>query len=148
MGHRATAGVAVSAELAFVAGDLAQMRFAVSPMWQVGTSSRLPCSGGAHPVDRPWAGQVHPRVPAAGLDRGLLAELIPPTGHVPDFLNPPPPDPPRFPRGHYRGRYGKQGRERVHSPSFDSSDGHGSRSHRSSAGVGASNSARPSSMPS
>ncbi|MFE2518066.1 hypothetical protein [Streptomyces mirabilis] len=104
MGHGATEGVAGSAELAFSAGGLAQIRFAVSPMWQVGTSFRLLRSGGAHPVDRPWAGQVRPRVPAAGLDRGLFAELIPPTGHVPDFLNPSPPDPPRFPRGHYRGR--------------------------------------------
>ncbi|MFE9764480.1 transcriptional regulator [Streptomyces sp. NPDC005808] len=66
------------------------MRFAVSPMWEVGTSFRLLYSGAAHPVHRPWAEQVRPRLRAAGLDRGWLAELIPPRGYVPDFLNPAP----------------------------------------------------------
>lgn len=70
--------------------DLAQMRFAVSPMWEAGTSFRLLRSGSAHPVHRPWLEQVRPRVAAAGLDRGWLAELIPPSGYVPDFLNPAP----------------------------------------------------------
>ncbi|XES00605.1 hypothetical protein HEP87_60280 [Streptomyces sp. S1D4-11] len=88
-----TEGVAVSAELGFSAGDLAQLRFAVSPMWEVGTSFRLLRSGGTHPAHRPWAEQVRPRVLAAGLDRGLLAELIPPAGYVPDFLNPAPDGP-------------------------------------------------------
>lgn len=78
------------AELAFSASDLAQMRFAVSPMWEVGTSFRLLRSGGAHPVHRRWAEQVRPRVTAAGLDRGWLAELVPPSGYVADFLNPAP----------------------------------------------------------
>ncbi|MFD4526785.1 helix-turn-helix domain-containing protein [Streptomyces sp. NPDC058470] len=75
-------------ELVFSASDLAQMRFAVSPMWEVGTSFKLLNSGSAHPVHRPWAEQVRPRVASAGLDRGWLAELIPPSGYVPDFLNP------------------------------------------------------------
>ncbi|WP_431047361.1 ArsR family transcriptional regulator [Streptomyces sp. P1-3] len=69
------------------------MRFAISPMWEVGTSFRLLSSGAAHPVHRPWAEQVRPRVAAAGLDRGWLAELIPPSGYVPDFLNPAPAGP-------------------------------------------------------
>ncbi|MFJ8013365.1 DUF5937 family protein [Streptomyces sp. NPDC096339] len=69
------------------------MRFAVSPMWEVGPSFRLLASGSAHPVHRPWIEQVRPRVAAAGLDRGLLAELIPPSGYVPDFLNPSPTGP-------------------------------------------------------
>ncbi|WP_371785353.1 ArsR/SmtB family transcription factor [Streptosporangium subroseum] len=80
-------------ELAFSASDLAQTRFAVSPMWEVGTSFRLLSSGSAHPVHRPWLEQVRPRVAAAGLDRGWLAELIPPSGYVPDFLNPAPAGP-------------------------------------------------------
>ncbi|MFD8559967.1 DUF5937 family protein [Streptosporangium canum] len=80
----------VLAELAFSAMDLAQVRFAVSPMWEVAPSFRLLRSGSAHPVHRPWAEQVRPRLVAAGLDRGWLAELIPPTGYVPDFLNPAP----------------------------------------------------------
>ncbi|MGX1881478.1 ArsR/SmtB family transcription factor [Streptomyces sp. NPDC055287] len=83
-------GAVIPAELAFSASDLAQMRFAVSPMWEVVTSFRLVNSGSAHPVHRPWLEQVRPRVAAAGLDRGWLAELIPPAGYVPDFLNPAP----------------------------------------------------------
>ncbi|WP_030208236.1 helix-turn-helix domain-containing protein [Streptomyces sp. NRRL S-87] len=69
------------------------MRFAVSPMWQVGTSFRLLRSGAADPVHHRWLEQVRPRLAAAGLDRGWLAELIPPSGYVPDFLNPAPPGP-------------------------------------------------------
>jgi DNA-binding transcriptional ArsR family regulator len=81
------------AELAFSAGDLAQMRFAVSPMWQVGTSFRLVNSGAADPVHRRWLEQVRPRIVAVGLDKGWLAELIPPSGYAPDFLNPAPTGP-------------------------------------------------------
>ena len=80
-------------ELALSVSDLAQMRFTVSPMWEVGPSFRLLRSGSAHPVHRPWAEQVRPRLSAAGLDRGWLAELIPPAGYVPDFLNPAPAGP-------------------------------------------------------
>ncbi|MFP3986295.1 winged helix-turn-helix domain-containing protein [Streptomyces sp. E11-3] len=83
----------VLAELVFSASDLAQVRFAVSPMWEVAPSFRLLTSAAAHPVHRPWADQVRSRVMAAGLDRGWLSELIPPTGYVPDFLNPAPTGP-------------------------------------------------------
>ncbi|MEU9123567.1 DUF5937 family protein [Streptomyces sp. NPDC048506] len=84
----------VLAELAFSTSDLAQVRFAVSPMWEIAPSFRLLRSAAAHPVHRPWADQVRPRMVAAGLDRGWLAELIPPTGgYVPDFLNPAPAGP-------------------------------------------------------
>ncbi|MQS10899.1 winged helix-turn-helix transcriptional regulator [Streptomyces kaniharaensis] len=69
------------------------MRFAVSPMWEVGPSLRLLASRQAHPVHRPWVEQVRPRVAAAGLDRGWLAELVPPSGYVPDFINPAPAGP-------------------------------------------------------
>ncbi|MEU8772362.1 DUF5937 family protein [Streptomyces sp. NPDC048606] len=82
----------VLAELAFSARDLAQTRFAVSPMWEVVTSFRL-LGNPAHPVHRPWVEQVRPRIEAAGLDRGWLAELIPPSGYLPDFLNPAPAGP-------------------------------------------------------
>ncbi|MFI8084509.1 DUF5937 family protein [Kitasatospora sp. NPDC086009] len=81
------------AELAFSAADLALVRFAVSPMWEVGTSYRLLASGATHPVHQPWIQQVRPRVTAAGLDRGLLAELVPRAGYVADFLNPAPAGP-------------------------------------------------------
>ncbi|WP_234326890.1 winged helix-turn-helix domain-containing protein [Streptomyces sp. NRRL S-337] len=78
------------AELVFSVRDLAHMRFATSPMWEVGPSFRLLHSRVGHPVHRPWVEQVQPRLSAVGLDRGWLAELIPPSGYVPDFLNPTP----------------------------------------------------------
>ncbi|WCD91331.1 hypothetical protein KPP03845_200292 (plasmid) [Streptomyces xanthophaeus] len=84
----------VLAELAFSTSDLAQVRFAVSPMWEIAPSFRLLTSAAAHPIHRTWADQVRPRLVAAGLDRGWLAELIPPAGgYVPDFLNPAPAGP-------------------------------------------------------
>ncbi|WEV25339.1 DUF5937 family protein [Streptomyces sp. 71268] len=84
----------VLAELAFSTSDLAQVRFAVSPMWEVAPSFRLLRAGTTYPVHRPWADQVRPRLLASGLDRGWLSELIPPTGgYVPDFLNPAPTGP-------------------------------------------------------
>lgn len=86
-------GMTALAELALSAGDLARMRFAASPMWEVGTSFRLLASGAADPVHRRWLEQVRPRVAAAGLDRGWLAELIPSAGYCPDFLNPAPTGP-------------------------------------------------------
>jgi len=81
------------AELAFSASDLAQMRFAVSPMWEVGTSFKLLSSGSAHPVHHRWVEQVRPRVAAAGLGKGWLTELIRPASYVPVFLNPAPAGP-------------------------------------------------------
>ncbi|MGF1428006.1 helix-turn-helix domain-containing protein [Kitasatospora sp. LaBMicrA B282] len=57
-------------------------------MWEVGTSFRLLRSGRPSPVHRSWLEQVRPRVAAAGLDRGWLAETVPPAGFVPDLVNP------------------------------------------------------------
>ncbi|MFH9355107.1 DUF5937 family protein [Kitasatospora sp. NPDC017646] len=81
------------AELLFTAGDLARMRFAVAPMWEVGPSLRLLRSGLPHAVHGPWAEQVRPRLTALGPAFGLLAELVPPSGYVPDFINPAPAGP-------------------------------------------------------
>jgi DNA-binding transcriptional ArsR family regulator len=86
-------GVIILAGLAFSASDLAQMRFAVSPMWEIGTSFKLLSWGSAHPVHQRWIEQVWPRVAAAGLGKGWLAELIRPASYVPDFLNPAPAGP-------------------------------------------------------
>ncbi|WP_442788383.1 DUF5937 family protein [Dactylosporangium sp. NBC_01737] len=77
-------------ELAFSTADLARTRFVVSPMWEAGPSFRVLARGRAHPVHQRWIDDVRPRVAAAGLDAGWLAELIPPAGYVPDFLNPAP----------------------------------------------------------
>ncbi|MFD8705551.1 DUF5937 family protein [Kitasatospora sp. NPDC059648] len=87
------AGERELADLLFTAGDLARMRFAVAPMWEVGPSLRLLRSGLPHAVHGPWAEQVRPRLTALGPAFGLLAELVPPTGYVPDFINPAPAGP-------------------------------------------------------
>ncbi|WP_033220183.1 ArsR/SmtB family transcription factor [Kitasatospora phosalacinea] len=71
-------------------GDLALTRFAVSPMWEVVAAFRALAADPVPAPHRRWAAQVRPRLAAAGLDRGWLAELIPPHGHLPDFLNPVP----------------------------------------------------------
>jgi DNA-binding transcriptional ArsR family regulator len=80
--------VVVLAELAFSADDLAMTRFAISPMLEVVTSFRLATGGTVHPVHQPWIDQVRPRLVAAGLHAGWLADLIPTTGYLADFLTP------------------------------------------------------------
>ncbi|MFJ3584351.1 DUF5937 family protein [Streptomyces sp. NPDC090127] len=79
--------------LSFSAADLAQTRFAVSPMWEVVTSFRLLREATDPPLHRRWAAQVRPRLSGAGLDSGWLAELIPGHGFLADFLNPTPATP-------------------------------------------------------
>jgi len=83
----------MDAALSFSAADLAQTRFAVSPMWEVVTSFRLLIRPNDHTFHRSWAEQVRPRVRRAGLDRGRLAALIPAQGYLSDFLNPTPAGP-------------------------------------------------------
>ncbi|MCJ1680577.1 helix-turn-helix domain-containing protein [Streptomyces sp. APSN-46.1] len=79
--------------LSFSAADLAQTRFAVSPMWEVVTSFRLLRGATEPPLHRRWAAQVRPRLLRAGLERGWLAALIPGDGYLADFLNPTPAGP-------------------------------------------------------
>ncbi|MBT2451083.1 winged helix-turn-helix transcriptional regulator [Streptomyces sp. ISL-43] len=83
----------MESRLAFSAADLAQTRFAVSPMWEVVTSFRLLREATEPPLHRRWAAQVRPRLERAGLDRGWLAALIPGAGYLADFLNPTPAGP-------------------------------------------------------
>uniref|UniRef100_UPI003F49837E ArsR/SmtB family transcription factor n=1 Tax=Nonomuraea bangladeshensis TaxID=404385 RepID=UPI003F49837E len=81
------------ARLNFSVHDLAETRFAVSPMWEVVTSFRTLAAASTPDPHRGWADQVRPRLAAAGLDRGWLSDMIPPAGHLPDFLNPSPATP-------------------------------------------------------
>lgn len=79
-------------ELAFTVQDLAQTRFAVSPLWEVVAAVRVLKSAAEHPLHRPWIEQVRPRL--AGLDLRLLTELVPvPTRVIPAFICPPPTTP-------------------------------------------------------
>ncbi|MFC8584728.1 DUF5937 family protein [Streptomyces sp. NPDC057217] len=83
----------MEAELSFSAADLAQTRFAVSPLWEVVTSFRVLAQRSDSAPHRRWAAQVRPRIVRAGLDRGRLAALVPAHGFLADFLNPTPAGP-------------------------------------------------------
>ncbi|MFD8754768.1 winged helix-turn-helix domain-containing protein [Kitasatospora sp. NPDC059577] len=77
-------------ELHFSAQDLALTRFAVSPMQEVVTSLRALACSPVPALHRRWAGEVRERSAAAGPAPERLTALVPPTGHLPDFLNPAP----------------------------------------------------------
>ncbi|MGW3391850.1 DUF5937 family protein [Streptomyces cinereoruber] len=79
--------------LVFSAADLAQTRFAVSPLWEVVTSFRVLAQRPDSAPHQRWAAQVRPRIVRAGLDRGRLAALVPADGYLADFLNPTPDGP-------------------------------------------------------
>ncbi|MGW7285644.1 ArsR/SmtB family transcription factor [Streptomyces sp. NPDC054847] len=77
-------------EIGFSAEDVARIRFAVSPLWEVVASVRVlrDTGPGAH---RPWAERVRPALAAAKLDLAPLSSLIgPPPAGVPGFLVAPP----------------------------------------------------------
>lgn len=69
--------------------DLANTRFAVSPLWEVVASVRIVKDPDRFPAHLPWARQVVPRL--AAVRWGLLADLVPvPTVVIPAFVCPPP----------------------------------------------------------
>ncbi|MFI2711149.1 DUF5937 family protein [Micromonospora sp. NPDC018662] len=70
--------------------DLAGVRFAISPLWEVVASILALRAPEWFPAHQLWRTQVLPRL--AGLDRRLLADLVPmPTVVIPAFVCPPPP---------------------------------------------------------
>ncbi|MGC5022528.1 DUF5937 family protein [Micromonospora sp. DT47] len=69
--------------------DLANTRFAVSPLWEAVASVRVVKEPGHFPVHLPWARRVGAEL--AALDWGLFADLVPvPTVVIPSFVCPPP----------------------------------------------------------
>ena len=82
-------------ELAFTASDVANTRFALSPLWEVVASVRVLKRPGEHAFYRPWIEKVTPRLEAARVDwRPLLGELVPASpGRIPVFIAPPPTTP-------------------------------------------------------
>ena len=78
-------------EYVFTLDDLARLRFAISPPWELVTSLRAlrdPSTAGVH-VD--WVRSVRGKV--AGLDLGPALALLARTDYTPDFLTPPPASP-------------------------------------------------------
>jgi DNA-binding transcriptional ArsR family regulator len=75
----------------FTVEDLANTRFAISPMWELDRSLvvlRDPSHAALHV---PWLRSLSGRLDGVGLERAVA--LTPPRGYSPDFLTPPPSGP-------------------------------------------------------
>ncbi|NRQ35373.1 winged helix-turn-helix transcriptional regulator [Nonomuraea sp. NN258] len=76
-------------DLTFTARDIANIRFAVSPIGEVVASVRVVKDPSAHPLLRPWAEQVRRRL--RDVDWPLLSDLVPvPTVAIAGFTCTPP----------------------------------------------------------
>ncbi|WP_084962305.1 ArsR/SmtB family transcription factor [Thermoactinospora rubra] len=76
--------------------DLARLRFAFSPIWELVASLRTLRDPARQAVHLPWVRAARPRL--AGLDMRELFALVPPEGYIADFITPPPDTPlPDFP---------------------------------------------------
>ncbi|MET7335309.1 DUF5937 family protein [Nonomuraea sp. NPDC005650] len=71
--------------------DVARIRFAFSPMWELVASLRTLQGPSRHSIHLPWLKAVRPRL--AGLDLAELFALVPPNGYIADFITPPPDTP-------------------------------------------------------
>ncbi|MBB2911946.1 DNA-binding HxlR family transcriptional regulator [Streptosporangium becharense] len=78
-------------EWIFTPEDVARIRFAFSPIWELVISLRAVRDPARHSLHLPWVRAVRPRL--AGLDLTELFALVPPQGYVVDFLTPPPESP-------------------------------------------------------
>ncbi|WP_327086156.1 winged helix-turn-helix domain-containing protein [Nonomuraea sp. NBC_01738] len=71
--------------------DVARIRFAFSPVWELAASLRTLRDPARQSVHLPWIKAVRPRL--AWLDLDELFALIPPADYLADFLTPPPDTP-------------------------------------------------------
>ncbi|WP_310737900.1 ArsR/SmtB family transcription factor [Microbispora sp. H10949] len=78
-------------EWRFTPDDVARLRFAFSPMWELVASLRVLRAPARHSPHLPWLRAVQPRL--RGLDLTDLFALVPLSGYLPDFLTPPPDTP-------------------------------------------------------
>ncbi|GIJ48968.1 transcriptional regulator [Virgisporangium aliadipatigenens] len=77
--------------LAFGARDLATIRFAFSPLWELVASVRVIKDPAAHPMHAVWHAQVRGRLADVGPDWPMLSDLVPvPTRIMAGILTPPP----------------------------------------------------------
>ncbi|MFC9326875.1 ArsR/SmtB family transcription factor [Kitasatospora sp. NPDC057015] len=77
--------------LEFSAQDVAATRFACSRLLEVVTSVQVLKDPGARAVHLPWVRRARARLAQAGVEYGLLSQLVPmPAWHLPDFLTPVP----------------------------------------------------------
>ncbi|MFB4307950.1 DUF5937 family protein [Actinomadura sp. GTD37] len=75
-------------EFVFAPDDVARVRFAFSPLWEMVRSLRVLADPSGHALHLPWVRTVRPRLRGLGL--GPLHEVVGPAGYIPDFLTPPP----------------------------------------------------------
>jgi DNA-binding transcriptional ArsR family regulator len=75
-------------EFTLAHADLARVRFAHSPAWELMASVRVLRDPSRHHVYRDWVATASGRL--AGVRMGLLHALVPLGRYVPDFLTPPP----------------------------------------------------------
>ncbi|NUW40089.1 DUF5937 family protein [Nonomuraea rhodomycinica] len=71
--------------------DVARIRFAFSPLWELVASLRTLRDPARQSVHLPWVKCVRPRL--ARLDMEELFALVPPDGYLADFITPPPDTP-------------------------------------------------------
>ncbi|MEV5556493.1 DUF5937 family protein [Nonomuraea wenchangensis] len=71
--------------------DVARIRFAFSPLWELVASLRTLRQPARQSLHLPWIKAVRPRL--AGLDLTELLALVPPSGYLADFITPPPDTP-------------------------------------------------------
>lgn len=71
--------------------DVARIRFAFSPMWELVASLRTLRDPARQSIHLPWIKAVRPRL--SGLDLAELFALVPASGYLADFLTPPPDTP-------------------------------------------------------
>ncbi|GII90111.1 ArsR/SmtB family transcription factor [Sinosporangium siamense] len=81
----------MAVEWIFGTEDVARIRFAFSPLWEVVFSLRALRDPARHSVHLPFVRAVRPRIAALGLSD--VFDLIPAEGYVPDFITPPPASP-------------------------------------------------------
>ncbi|MBB6170614.1 DNA-binding transcriptional ArsR family regulator [Nocardiopsis mwathae] len=78
-------------ELSFSAADVARLRFAFSPLWEIVASIRVLKREEEHAIHRPWAARAKAGLKAAGVEFPLLSALVPASPQViPGFVCPPP----------------------------------------------------------
>ncbi|WP_433325740.1 DUF5937 family protein [Spirillospora sp. CA-294931] len=75
----------------FTPDDVARVRFAFSPLWELVHSLRVLAAPSEHALHLPWIHSARSRV--QDLDLALLQTLVPQVGYIPDFLTPPPQTP-------------------------------------------------------
>ncbi|SEG85316.1 Helix-turn-helix domain-containing protein [Nonomuraea solani] len=71
--------------------DVARIRFAFSPMWELVASLRTLQQPARQSIHLPWLKAVRPLL--AGLDLAELFALVPQAGYLADFITPPPDTP-------------------------------------------------------